>query len=758
MESKKENLLVGNCNQKEQNMLSTYHFGKIRQMREVGKNISEISRDCKISRKTVRRYLVSNSQPKYPKRKVKSVTLLSAIQDSVNSILQKNPKNSRWEVQKLLLKESKEASLTTIGRAISNFKATKSKERFFEQTYEAGEQCQVDFKEEILIPFEHGEQLTQLFVAKLPFSDIVFIKGFPNKNFICFAHGLQAALEYFGGVPRHVRLDNLSPCVIKVGKGKARTYTKSFVSFREHYGFGTPPCAPGKGSDKGAVERCIQSHYRWLNNEIINQNLVFKDWEHFNSWVQNFLDSLQTMQEKENFEAERQKFRPLPAADEAVVCQTQSATISKWGNVKIDKAIYSCPDTHIGEACDVIIGPWQVEIRPLKKACASIFHPRKQPGEESILPEHFLPWLMRKPGAMMRWAHKRVLFPSAHAKAFYENLQSLDQDTAEKNYLTCFYFTLAHGWSEVEAAMEMLSNHANPVLEFALLFQKTEWLAPAGPEPITPNIEKYNKHIPNLEDYTHECSTDTTESEAIETHSYGHISSGVPGQQQGKETLAGNNSVGANAVGTESTFRTESAAPIEEVADNSSETPIDLRTKGTAGDKKRRHRRVRPGRLGQKSAQRSPLRRIWSRKNASSFGNYKGYLPTRSQLPIYNSAEVNDTAPGSKARNKAEPVHEGAGQARLDSVRRTGLCFRDRRKCRIIFSAHSGALRTQEHAVHQQSCLWRMGQSICKNSPDTGCFRQNTSSLQSDSHSWAQRPNRAESSRRNFVDAESLSS
>ena len=60
-----------------------------------------------------------------------------------------------------------------------------------------------------------------------------------------------------GGVPTHLRIDNLSAAVVTVGKGDNRTYTDAFLQFQMHYNFEVQPCNPYSGHEKGNVERKV---------------------------------------------------------------------------------------------------------------------------------------------------------------------------------------------------------------------------------------------------------------------------------------------------------------------------------------------------------------------------------------------------------------------------------------------------------------------------------------------------------------------
>ena len=60
--------------------------------------------------------------------------------------------------------------------------------------------------------------------------------------------------DYFGGVFRLLRYDNLKSAVKKILRGHQREETARFIAFRSHWGFQSEFCNPAKGNEKGGVE------------------------------------------------------------------------------------------------------------------------------------------------------------------------------------------------------------------------------------------------------------------------------------------------------------------------------------------------------------------------------------------------------------------------------------------------------------------------------------------------------------------------
>jgi len=275
-------------------MVSAYMFSQIRNLKAKGKSQAAIARELGINPKTVAKYVRSNTPPQY---KVRVGTTrpdpFFGFEDRVTQWTRRTPNLSDQEIFELLIPEGYKGSERTINRRMKGLRAAKSNERFFDQQYTPGEQSQFDFKEKVLLPFVDGPRLVHLHFGTLPYSDICLVRGYPFKNFECFMGGIHSFFEQIGGMTKNIRFDNLSPCVKKVLEGSKRLYTDDFNRATQYYDFGLLPCAPGKGSDKGDVERDIRTYSNRIKNRVSHEGLVFQGWEHLNGWLDQYMQERQ---------------------------------------------------------------------------------------------------------------------------------------------------------------------------------------------------------------------------------------------------------------------------------------------------------------------------------------------------------------------------------------------------------------------------------------------------------------------------------
>jgi hypothetical protein len=348
----------------------------------------------------------------------------------------------------------------------------------------------------------------------LPFSNTCGIKGYPHKTFECFMDGIHSFFETIGGQSKNIRIDNLSPCVKKVRKDGGRDYTDAFLRAREYYDFGVLPCSPGRGNEKGDVERDIQTWSRRFNNHVKVHGIIFRDFLHLNGELTAFIEQEQSEVVTELLETERAHLLSLMPRDESVLCRVEETRSSPHGTVRIAKTTYSVPDEWIGLECRVVAGPYETCITR-KGSTIIVVHPRKSEGGHSIKLEHIIKSLLRKPQAMIRWQHREILFPEKIFRNLYRRLKSKESHPGESEREFLRVVNLIHhtSLSEIKCALEIVLglesvvNIFMEVKDLLLVERRPEALvidlnARFAQIPVIPNLKDYDQFIPNQQGVT----------------------------------------------------------------------------------------------------------------------------------------------------------------------------------------------------------------------------------------------------------------
>jgi len=489
-------------------MVSKHMFNRIRELAEKGMSIRAIERELKINRKTISKYLLSNAPPSYKTRAAPTrADPCDLHKDRIESLIAAIPGILACDIFVVLKEEGYAGSLRTLERRVATIKGQRPKERFFEQSYTPGEQAQFDFKESLQISFVDGKRLTHLHFGTLPYSGYFAIKAFGHRTYEAFAEGLHSFFESAGGMTEKIRFDNLAPCVKKVLKGNERIYTDKFQKAIDYYGFKPLPCRPGKGSDKGDVEREIRTQARRIEQKIERTGRVFQDYEDMNNWLKEFRDEYSTPKIRELHAEEKLHLTPLPPRDIDVLCQIETATATKHGTVKHRRSIYSVPDQLIDVNCRVVIDAYQVHISRVGHGHKAIaVHPRKENGEHSILLQHVLPSLVRKPGAMVRWAHRELLFPSKVFRQYFNWLGKLYPGAVEREYLKSINLIQYASLEDIGLAMEVICKNksTNPFddLKVLLMLSVVDQKPALAQKPIQIKLSVYDSLIPDNQEFS----------------------------------------------------------------------------------------------------------------------------------------------------------------------------------------------------------------------------------------------------------------
>lgn len=240
-------------------MISMSQAYSIRQLRQQGNSISEISRKCDVSRNTVYKYLEKTDfSEDIPKRK-RGSSLLDDYKSTIESWLDEDAKNwrkQRHTAHRIWVRLTEEFGLacseSTVRNYVRRLKIARGeqKEQFLDLDWPPGE-AQADFGEADFYVLGIKRRLSY-FVMSFPYSNIGFAQVFPAENAECVCQGLKNIFEFIGGIPLRIVFDNAT------GIGR-RTMEKVrltglFSAFAAHYNFAYAFCNPEAGHEKGNVE------------------------------------------------------------------------------------------------------------------------------------------------------------------------------------------------------------------------------------------------------------------------------------------------------------------------------------------------------------------------------------------------------------------------------------------------------------------------------------------------------------------------
>ncbi len=167
------------------------------------------------------------------------------------------------------------------------------------------------------------------------------------------------SLEYFGGVPQEVLVDNQKAAVIEHRPGQPPRFNERFLDLAGHYGFTPRACRPYRARTKGKDERMVG----YIKHHFFVRYRAFDSWAHLNqlaeAWLGEEADQRvqQTVKEvvAERFVREQPALGPLPAQPyEVAYHQTRQAGWDGYIDVRGNR--YSVPGHLAGRVVAVRIG------------------------------------------------------------------------------------------------------------------------------------------------------------------------------------------------------------------------------------------------------------------------------------------------------------------------------------------------------------------------------------------------------------------
>jgi len=212
-----------------------------------------------------------------------------------------------------------------------------------------GEEAQVDWGAFGSIRIGHGVRPLSGFVMVLSYSRALFALFTLDQTLESFLRGHVDAFDAFHGIARTLVYDTLR-CAVLERQGNAIRFHPRLLELAGHYHFAPRPCTPGRGNEKGKIER--QIHYL---RQAFFAARTFVDVDDLNAQFRRWRDEIahqrphpeqrdQTVAEV--LAQEQPRLLPLPAHPfETDVMRT--VTSGKTPYVRFDRNSYSIPHTHV---------------------------------------------------------------------------------------------------------------------------------------------------------------------------------------------------------------------------------------------------------------------------------------------------------------------------------------------------------------------------------------------------------------------------
>jgi transposase len=366
-------------------------------------------------------------------RKRESTVATQDVIDAINSYLEKEirlgvKKKQRYRAN-VIFKELTEKGiykgsqrriqeLVKEARRIRGQIETKS---YLPLEFNLGSALQMDHGEVDCIIAE-SRMICYLFIGSVPGTTLRYCQLFGTKAQEAWGEFHERCFRFYQGIFLRLIYDNDTVLIKDCGKGQ-HIETNFSLALCEHYGFTSVYCNPASGNEKGSVENgvgycrrnylpgCPSYHNFDIVNEYLKQqclNEIAKGTHYRNG------ESAQTI-----LEEVANNVKPLLPIRKW--SQRDSRVVNSYQMVEVYDHFYSVPEKFVGSHVRVAIGAFNIAIykkEELIQEHVRIF----TPGVDSLLLEHYLDQLRRKPGALWDSKVTKDLLDDKALEAIWERL------------------------------------------------------------------------------------------------------------------------------------------------------------------------------------------------------------------------------------------------------------------------------------------------------------------------------------------------
>jgi transposase len=253
-----------------------------------------------------------------------------------------------------------------------------------------GDEAQVDFGTGApLVTTDGKRRKTHVFRVVLSHSRKAYSEAVTRQTTDNFIRCIENAFHHFGGVPKHLVLDNLRAAVQKADWFEPEINPK-VRAFAAHYGTVFLPARPRRPTYKGKVERGIgyvqdNALQGRAFEDLDTQNRFLLGWEE--PVADTRLHGTTRHQVGQRFrDVERPALLALPV-DRFPSFEEGRRTIHRDGHVEVAKAYYSVPPEYLARNVWVRWDARMVRVFNDKMELIAS-HPRQQPGRFSTQGQH----------------------------------------------------------------------------------------------------------------------------------------------------------------------------------------------------------------------------------------------------------------------------------------------------------------------------------------------------------------------------------
>ena len=382
--------------------------------------IAQIAAELALHPKTVAQWV---PRPSYQRRRsTKRPSKLDPFKGQIIGLLERHPYTAQQVLQQL--RTQGYAGGYSILKAFVRLVRPVRKPAFLVLAFAAGECAQVDWGSYGSITVGSTRRRLSFFVMVLCYSRMIYLEFTLSEGMEQFLSCHRHALEFFGGSPAKVMIDNLKSGVWEHLPGMAPRFNPRYLDFAAHYGFCPVACQVRKANEKGRVENGVG----YVKKNFLN-GLELPSFSALNPAGRQWMDTVANVRihrethckPLERFTQEKPQLRPLPAMpyDCAVVRPTSANGCCR---VVLDTNRYTVPFLYASQKLTLKIYPEHLLLYHHEKLMAT--HLRSYDRHQDIRnPDHIQELLVQRHRAREQTCLQAFLSLGSQAERYARQLQ-----------------------------------------------------------------------------------------------------------------------------------------------------------------------------------------------------------------------------------------------------------------------------------------------------------------------------------------------
>lgn len=315
-----------------------------------GLSFNQIGRELGIDPETAAKYAALSTFPR--RHATKRVTKLDPFKSAITRWLERHPYSATQIHQRLCAEEGYTGGVTMVRDYVRAVRPVR-RPAFLSLAFAPGEAAQVDWGSAGVITLGATRRRLSFFVMVLCHSRMAYVEFTCGEAMEHFLACHQNALEFFGGTPGVILIDNLKTGVLSHRFGHKAAFNPRYLDFAAHYGFEPRACTVRKANEKGRVENFVGYVKKNLlaGLELPNSlSAINTAGRHWLGTIANIRDHKETRRKPAELFAESEKpaLRPLPPVP-ADISVARTVRVTNRCRVVLDTNRYSVPSLYASQ-------------------------------------------------------------------------------------------------------------------------------------------------------------------------------------------------------------------------------------------------------------------------------------------------------------------------------------------------------------------------------------------------------------------------